>query len=131
MKLDMVNYSVELIDGLTLFCKQYLRECKHYTGGHLVMYIKDKKHTIFDYYLSTHFELKDLISLDLSREESASAVVYVLDCKEFRNYTDDDIIMMASHLAYYLFGALNGIDLYNNFKLKDKTDVFIDESLRY
>ena len=123
------SFSIELIEGLTTFCSNYLKECLHFKSGYNVIYMVDATACKFESYLSTHFELGSLIVAELSKEESTNKIVYVIDCEGFRNYNKDEISEMAYNMAFVLFGMISNLTLKQEFKLPDDTDYFISKSL--
>lgn len=120
------SFSIETIRGLTTFCKGYFKECLHRKNGNNIIYLVDAKTCTFGCYVSTNYELGDLVDEDLSREESADKIVYVVKCSEFRSYNSFEIDEMSYDMAFFLFGIISGVKLTNDFKLSDVTSEFLD-----
>jgi len=127
MEQRMNSFSTKLIDGIADFCVRYFEDCLYYRGVYNVLYLVDHDKCQFGSYISTNFELGNLVSPDLSRRESASNIVYVINCDKFRNYDKREIKEMAYYMAFHLFGIINGVNLDKEFKLTDDTEFFVDK----
>ncbi len=120
------SFSTEVIRRLTIFCKEYFKECLHRKSGNNIIYLIDAQSCKFGCYVSTNYELGDLVDPDLSRKESTDNIVYVVDCSDFRNYDKSEINEMSYDMAFFLFGVVSGIKLAVDFKLSDTTSKFLD-----
>ncbi len=120
------SFSTEVIRGLTTFCKGYFKECLHRKSGSNIIYLIDAKACKFGCYVSTNYELGELVDPELSRQESTDNIVYVVDCSDFRSYSVSEIDEMSYDMAFFLFGVVSGIKLAVDFKLSDTTTRFLD-----
>ena len=120
------SFSTEVIRGLSTFCKSYFNECLHRKDGHNIIYLINAETCKFGSYVSTNYELGELVNPELSKEESADDIVYVVDCYKFRSYDNSKLSEMSYDMEFLLFGFISGINVNTNFKLSDTASEFLD-----